>query len=247
MRLRAVIVEDEPPARRRLRRLLEESGVVETVAEADTVRDAVAKIERHDPDVVFLDIRIPGGDGFEVIRRLGEVPPVIFVTAYDDQAVRAFEEDAVDYLVKPVTAERLGRALDRLRRRLSRGGVATAPVELAARRGGMPARILARRRGRVILLDPAEVSHVSADHTLVFAWKDGQSYLVPKTLQALEAELAPHGFRRTHRSALVNLAFIGAVQPAESGNFVLELADGRRTKVPLSRRRARALRKEIGF
>jgi len=247
MRLKAVIVEDEPPARRRLKRLLDETGIVETVGEADTVRDAVAKIGRHEPDVVFLDIRIPGGDGFEVIRRLAEVPPVIFVTAYDDQAVRAFEEDAVDYLVKPVTSERLGRALERLRRRLAKGRVATAPAELAARQGGMPTRIVARRRGRVLLLDPARVSHVSADHTLVFAWQEGQSYLVPKTLQELEAELAPLGFRRTHRSALVNLAFIAAVRPAESGNFVLELADGPRTQVPLSRRRARGLRKEIGF
>jgi DNA-binding LytR/AlgR family response regulator len=111
----------------------------------------------------------------------------------------------------------------------------------------MPERIVAKRRGRIVLLDPEEVSHITADHTLVFAWKEGDSYLVPKILQELEYELSAHGFRRTHRSAMVNLAYVEAVHPAESGNFVLELKDDARSRVPLSRRRARALRKEIGF
>ncbi len=243
----AVLVEDEPPARRRLRRLLEADGRVSVVAEADTVRDAVAKIRHHGPDVVFLDIRLPGGDGFDVLHRLDEIPAVIFVTAYDDYAVRAFEEDAVDYLVKPVDGQRLAAALDRLVRRRERERLQPGLDRALARAGGRPFRIVARKRNRIVLLDPAEVTHLSADHTLVFAWSGGNSYLVPRTLQELEEELAPHGFRRTHRSALVNLAHVRAVHPGASGNFVLEMDDAERTRVPLSRRRARLVRGELGF
>lgn len=246
-KIRALIVEDEPPARRRLMRMLEESGQVEIVAEADTVRDAVAKAREFDPDAIFLDIRIPGGDGFEVLRRLEELPEVVFVTAYDDYAVRAFEADAVDYLVKPVTRERLDEALGRLARRIDREQPPEALARVVTTQPGMPPRVVARRRGRIILLDPAQVTHVTADHTLVFAWKEGQSYLVPRTLQELEDLLGPYGFRRTHRGALVNLAHIASVQSAESGNFELELDDPERTRIPLSRRRARGLRDEIGF
>lgn len=245
--LRAVIVEDEPPARRRLIRLLEETGVVEVVAEADTVRDAVIKIGEADPDLVFLDIRIPGGDGFEVLKRLEEIPPVIFVTAYDDYAVRAFEEDAVDYLVKPVTPERLKDAIEKFTRRVEGARAPEGLGKLLNKQAGAPARIVARRRGKIVLLDPAEVTHLTADHTLVFAWKAGQSYLVPRTLQEMEDILHPLGFRRCHRSALVNLVHVHAVRPAESGNFILDIDDPEKTTVPLSRRRARELRDEIGF
>ncbi len=247
MTLKAVIVEDEPPARRRLSRLLAQAGEVDVVGEADTVRDAVSKIQRHDPDLVFLDIRIPGGDGFEVLNRLEEVPAVVFVTAFDDFAVRAFQADAVDYVVKPVTAERIQQALQRVRRRLEKRSVQPGLSELLSKSGSMPPRVVARRRGKIVLLDPKDVSHVTADHTLVFAWKAGHSYLVPRTLQSLERELESFGFRRTHRSALVNLSHIASVQPAESGNFVLEIRGPEEKSVPLSRRRARALRKEIGF
>lgn len=247
MKLRAVIVEDEPPARRRLVRMLEETGLVEAAGEADTVKQAVQQIRSVDPDVVFLDIRIPGGDGFEVLRRLEEIPPVIFVTAYDEFAVRAFEADAVDYLVKPITPERLKEALDRLTRRVENARAPDGLGRLVAKSAGMPARIVARRRGHIVLLDPQEVTHLTADHTLVFAWKDGQSYLVPRTLQEMEEQLETLGFRRCHRSALVNLVHIKAVRPAESGNFVLDLDDAQSTTVPLSRRRAREIRHEIGF
>ncbi len=247
MKLKSVIVEDEPPARRRLIRLLEETGMVEVAAEADTVRDAIMRIKEHDPDVVFLDIRIPGGDGFEVLHRLEEIPPVIFVTAYDDFAVRAFEEDAVDYLVKPVTAERLREALDRLTRRVEGARAPDGLGKMLVKTAGMPQRIVARRRGRIVLLDPAEVTHLTADHTLVFAWKDGNSFMVPRTLQELEDVLTPLGFRRCHRSALVNLTHVTSVRPAESGNFILDLDDEAKTTVPLSRRRAREIREEIGF
>jgi len=246
-RMTAVLVEDEPPARRRLRRLLEADGRVTVVAEADTVRDAAAKIRHHRPDVVFLDIRLPGGDGFDVLRRLDEIPAVIFVTAYDDYAVRAFEEDAVDYLVKPVDGQRLAAALDRLARRRERDRVQPGLDRALARSAGRPFRIVARKRNRIVLLDPAEVTHLSADHTLVFAWSGGSSYLVPRTLQEMEEELAAHGFRRTHRSALVNLAHVRAVHPGASGNFVLEMDDPEGTRVPLSRRRARLVRGELGF
>ncbi|GAB4222412.1 MAG: LytTR family DNA-binding domain-containing protein [Acidobacteriota bacterium] len=247
MKLKALIVEDEPPARRRLARLLEETGRATVVGEADTVRDAVQKIRQLAPDVVFLDIQIPGGDGFEVLARLDEVPPVVFVTAHDEFAVKAFEADAVDYVVKPVNPERLGDALGRVERRIEKGRAQEGVARLLGQQPGMPPRILARRRGRIVLLDPAEVSHITADHTLVFAWREGQSLMVPRTLQELEDELAEHGFRRTHRSALVNLAWIAAVHPGESGNYVLELKDEARSQVPLSRRRARLVRREIGF
>ncbi|MDH3285295.1 MAG: LytTR family DNA-binding domain-containing protein, partial [Acidobacteriota bacterium] len=219
----------------------------DVVGEADTVRDAVSKIQRHDPDLVFLDIRIPGGDGFDVLKRLEEVPAVVFVTAYDDFAVRAFQADAVDYVVKPVTAERIQEALSRVRRRLEKHRVQPGLSQLLSKETGMPPRVVARRRGKIMLLDPNEISHVTADHTLVFAWKGGQSYLVPSTLQSLERDLLNLGFRRTHRSALVNLSHIASVQPAESGNFLLEMEGPEKITVPLSRRRARSLRKEIGF
>ncbi len=247
MKLKAVLVEDEPPARRRLKRLLDETGSIEVLAEADTVRDAVTKIRQNEPDVVFLDIQIPGGDGFEVLQRLEEFPPVVFVTAYDEYAVRAFEADAVDYVVKPVTNERLREALEKIQRRIEKQKPQEGVAAMLQKKPGMPPRVVARRRGRIVLLDPTEISHITADHTLVFAWKEGNSYLVPKTLQEIEDTLSEYGFRRTHRSALVNLSFIAAVRPGDSGNFILELKDEDKTTVPLSRRRARHLREEIGF
>ncbi len=259
-KIRAAIVEDEKPARQRLRRLLREHADIVIVGEAEDVAGAVALIERERPDLCFLDVQIPGGDGFEVLRRLRYVPRVIFTTAYDQYAVQAFEVASLDYLLKPFDAERFALALERARQALRQRPPAAEQAlqllleqlrtglphikELAERAAGAPRRIPARRGPRIVLLDPREILSFEAQETLVFARTRERRYLVERTLAELEADLGP-AFFRAHRGYLVNLEQVAEILPEESGTFRIVLKDEARTTVPLSRRQARKLRERL--
>jgi len=252
MSLRTVLVDDEKPARDRLRRLLEAEPDVLVVGEAGDVDSAVELIDRVDPDLLFLDVKIPGGDGFDVLRRVRRRPEVIFSTAYDAFAVRAFEVASIDYLLKPIAPRRLAEAVARARtvgapardaevlRLLQeiRQELRPAPESPADRR------IPARRRDRVVLLEPAEIAWFEAEDTLVFARTATERLLVERTLADLEAALAP-GFFRVHRGYLVNLSRVTEVRSERAGQVVV-VRDGSHP-VPLSRRQARRLREVLGW
>jgi two-component system, LytTR family, response regulator len=223
--LRSLIVDDEPLARRRLRSMLSRQEDVELVGEAGDGPSAAARLMEVRPDVVFLDIRIPELDGFALLDALGEVrPAVVFVTAHDEYALRAFDVNALDYLLKPFDENRLREAVRRARAALS------AP----------PLRRLALRTdGRMTLLDVDAVDWVEAADNYVCVHAGGATHVVRGTLAELAARLDPRRFARVHRSTLVNIERIREVLP-DGRDFAVVLRDG--TRLALARGRHRRLR-----
>jgi len=256
--IRVVIVEDEKPARDRLRRLLQEHADCTVVGEAADAAGAAALIDRERPDLAFLDVEMPEGDGFEVLRRVRHAPRVIFTTAFDRYAVPAFEVNSLDYLLKPFSRERFAAALDRARQALQ-AGPGPAPAEIVrlieeirraapatagagAPRG--PLRIPVRRASKIVLLDPNDILWFEAEETIVFARTAEARLLVERPLNDLETLLEP-GFFRIHRSYLVNVSQIAEIQPEDGGTARVVMKDPARTPLPLSRRQARLLRDRI--
>jgi two-component system, LytTR family, response regulator len=249
---RAFVVDDEPLAVRRLVRMLEATGKVEVVGSATDPERALASLA--DPalavDVVFLDIQMPGMTGLDLARRLPPGPVIVFVTAYDEFALRAFEVSAVDYLVKPVRAADLDRALAKLGRLGGRPAGDRAADLLARLESALatpPAteRIASRLGDRIHFLDPARVTHFVAEDKLTCAVTAERSYVVDVSISDLEARLAPARFFRIHRATLVNLAFVGELEGAGAG-AVLRLTDAARTELSVARDRVRALKERLG-
>ncbi|HEX2190561.1 MAG TPA: LytTR family DNA-binding domain-containing protein [Longimicrobiaceae bacterium] len=235
-KIRALIVDDEPPARRRIRDLLEDEPDVEVVGECGDGAQAVAAIEAARPELVFLDVQMPEGGGFEVVRALGpeRLPAVVFVTAYDRYAVQAFEVHALDYLLKPFDRERFRAAMQRARdalRRPAAGG--PDPRLLALLEELRPAprgldRIPVRIGPRIRLVPVDEVDYFRAETNYVRLHLGDRSHLVRDTLSGVEARLDPARFLRVHRSLIVNLARVREVEPLFAGEYVLTLQDGTR-------------------
>jgi two-component system, LytTR family, response regulator len=233
--LRAFIVDDEPSARDRLRDLLEKQRDVEVTGESADVPGALAAIQQSPPDVVFLDVQMPGADGFHLIDAVGAraMPAVVFVTAHEEHALRAFDVDAVDYLLKPFDEERFTAALARVREELQLR---------ALRRGGVPEsqrkkpldRLPLRSAGRVSFLRVDHVEWVDAAHNYVkIHGIDGGTHLVRGAISDLEARLDPERFVRIHRSTIVNLERVKMLEPWFHGDYRVVLHDG--TRLTLSR------------
>jgi two-component system LytT family response regulator len=225
--LRVLIVDDEEPARRLLAELLDGEDEVTVVGECRNGFEAVQAIQTHAPDLVLLDVQMPKLDGFEVVDLIGRATPVIFVTAYDDFAVRAFEVHAVDYLLKPVSAERLAEAIARVRVRVRGPGQPATPPVSALRPP------VSERGPRVHVIDVDALDYVQARDDYVGFHSGGQEYLKEQPLAEVEAELDPRAFVRIHRSFIVNLARIARVEPLTRDSRVVILKDGRR--LPVSR------------
>jgi len=251
-RVRALIADDEPRARQFLEKLLEEQTEVEVVATAHGGGDALALIEKHKPDVAFLDIHMPDLSGLEVARHLSleEMPVVVFVTAYDRYAVEAFELAALDYVLKPLKRERLSEAVRRVvsevreGHRSKRARDLRAALDSPALQGAMPPlkRLPVRHRREIKLLELDQVPLVFSRDRLVLARAEGREYLVDYTLQELESRLPQDRFVRVHRAALVNLDAVESFG-GEDGVLVLKLKDG--TRVEASERRAAEVRKRL--
>ncbi len=220
---RAVIADDEPPGRRKLRRLLASYPDVVIDGEAATGTEAVELLRRCRPHVLFLDVQMPGLDGFQVLEVLGDLPDtaVIFVTAYQEYAVKAFEVQALDYLLKPVTEERLAVVLDRLRK--TRGpasprGVTSEPYLK---------RILVRGVRVARFVTPDEIDWIEADRNYLILHCGAQEHLVRATLDVFSKRLDPSEFVRVNRSTVVNLDRVRELRPATHGEYCLVLAGGR--------------------
>ncbi|MBK7367136.1 MAG: response regulator [Candidatus Eisenbacteria bacterium] len=252
-RLRVVIADDEPRARQFMEKLLNEHEDVEVAGVAKGGGEALALIARHKPDAVFLDIHMPDLSGLEVARHLkgDDAPIVVFVTAYDQHAVEAFELAALDYVLKPIRRERLGETVKRVRaeaaagakRSGNAGAVREALANETLQQNAQPLhRLPVRHRREVKLLDLAEVPLVFSRDRLVLARSEGKEFLVDYTLQELESRLPEGMFVRVHRGALVNLAAIESYG-AEDGVLVLRLKDG--TRVEASERRAAEVRRKL--
>ena len=241
MNLRVIIVDDEPLARDRLRRLLGGESEIEIVAECADGSAAVGAVRDHAPDVLFLDVQMPEMDGFEVLAALDreKLPAVIFVTAFDSHAVRAFEARALDYLLKPTSQKRLHEALERVRERQgsSPGGVLAEQLrELLAEREPSAQRVrrIAVRTGDRTLFVPADdIDWVEAAGNYAILHVRKETHILRETMSALEAQLAPAGFLRVGRSAIVNLRRIKELQGHAPNDNVALLHDGQR--VPVTR------------
>lgn len=244
--LRVLIVDDERPARLKLRRMLAAEPGIEAVFEAPDGVQAVNLIRSEDPDLVFLDVEMPGADGFAVIEALptDARPHIVFVTAFDQYAVRAFDAYAVDYVLKPYDAERLGKALARVRDRAGRNGAARMDDLVVAVRKERPApldRLLVDSGTRAVLLPLARVDRIEADRNYVAVHAGSERYRLRATLDGLEARLDDRMFARISRSTVVNLERIEELRPWGHGDYVVELKGG--AEVRLSRRYAERLRK----
>jgi two-component system, LytTR family, response regulator len=241
--LKVLIVDDERPARQKLRRLLAADPGVDAVFEAPDGLRAVELIRSESPDVVLLDVQMPGVDGFGVVEALdaSERPHIVFVTAYDQYALRAFEAHAVDYVLKPYDTERLARAVERAKAAVTgrRDGEERRRLErvLADVRRERPQRLerlLVESDGRATLLPVAKVERIEAAKNYVTVYAGGAQYRVRTTLDRLEERLDPRAFVRVHRSTIVRVDRVTELQPWSHGDYVVVLQGG--AKVRLSRR-----------
>jgi two-component system LytT family response regulator len=233
--VRVAIVDDEPLARAVLREFLSSEPGVEVVAECANGFEAVKAVSELAPDLLLLDVQMPKLDGFEVLDLVGREVAVVFTTAYDQYALRAFDVHAVDYLLKPVSAERLSAALARVRERLGRGERFTPPATMAAARPaeGRANRVLVRDGARVHVIPVDKIDYVQAQDDYVCFRSEGKDYLKEQTLAETEEQLDPAAFVRIHRSYLLNLSRLARVDQDERENRVAVLTDGRR--LPVSR------------
>lgn len=246
----AIIVDDEPAARRGVRLLLERDPEVEVVGEAGTGVEAAELIRRTRPALAFLDVQMPGSDGFEALARLepAELPTVVFVTAYDEYALRAFEVHAVDYLLKPYDDARFGVALRRAKEEVRRRQGEAVNVRLRqlldylganGRPGGEAGaerpgdRILIKSSGEIYFLKIDEIDWIEAEGDYMKFHAGGRSHLMRETMARLEARLDPRRFLRIHRSTIVNIDRLRKLSPTFAGDYVVVLHDG--TKLKLSR------------
>jgi two-component system, LytTR family, response regulator len=250
--IRVLIVDDEPPARRRIRALLADEPGVEVVAEAGSGAAAVAAIREHAPDLVFLDIQMPEGDGFDVVGEIGaeRMPLTVFATAHDEHAVRAFEAHALDYLLKPYDRDRFAVTMRRARARLA-AAAGTADPRLDALLGSLrreeryASRITLRSGPRIRVVPVAEIDYVRAEDNYVRLHVGERSYLHRETLASLEARLDPRAFLRIHRSALVNLDRVAELEVLFAGDYTVFLRDG--TRLPAGRTYRTALQEALGL
>jgi two-component system LytT family response regulator len=237
MKTTALIVDDEPPARSKIRRFLRAHGEVDVVGEAGDGVEAIEKILALRPDLVFLDVQMPRGDGFDVLREVyGEHKPlVIFTTAYDEYAIRGFEVEALDYLLKPFTAERFDQAVDRaLRSRTASTGAAEKLGRLFGTLQSAPnrvPRILVRDDGRIFFVKAADVEWIEAEEKYVILHTRSQKHMIRQSISALEAQLAPVSFIRIHRCHLINLEALQEIMPWSHGDCVAVLKSGTRLNV----------------
>lgn len=224
-KLRLLLADDERIARSRLRRLLEKEPDCEIVAECEDGPSTVAAVREHAPDLLFLDIQMPGQDGFGVLDELGaeRQPEVIFVTAYDEHAVRAFEACALDYLLKPTTGERLAKALDRARTRLAAGRPAPPPQPPPGAH-----RFTVRSGGHISFVAAEEIDWVEAAGNYAILHVGKSNHMIRETMGALESQLPPDEFLRVNRSAIVNLRRVKELYSSPTGEHAAILHDGQR-------------------
>jgi len=233
-RFRAIIVDDEDLARQVIREMLQAHPEVEIAGECANGFEAVRMTGELKPDLLFLDIQMPKLDGFEVLELIGSEVAIVFVTAHDEHALRAFEVHAVDYLLKPFTAERFDAALERVKQRI--GEKLPAPTELAAaiREPGQYAeRIVVKDGTRVQIIPTAKLDYAEAQDDYVALASQGKKHLKQQTISSLEAALDPKDFVRIHRSYLVNLERVARLEPYTKDSHVVILNDGAR--LPVSR------------
>lgn len=240
-RLRTLIVDDEPLARDKIRMLLARDREIEIIGECVNGHEAIETIQKESPDLLFLDIQMPGVDGFGVLEKVGaeHVPGVVFVTAYDEHAIHAFEVHALDYLLKPFAQKRFGEALQRAKdqlRKHSGGGLSEQLLALLGDLHGEPKyleRLVVKSSGRVFFMKVNEVDWIEAAGNYVNIHAANETHLLRETMNGIETHLDPRKFVRIHRSTLVNIERIKELSPLFHGDYVVTLLNG--TRLTMSR------------
>lgn len=241
--LRTLLVDDEPLARQRMRMLLDRHPDIQVLAECADGPEAVIAIDALAPDLVFLDVEMPTLDGFGVLDCLadGPLPSIVFVSGHDKYALEAFDTHAVDYLLKPVAAERVDRALERIRSRRAADSPAAEATDAGLRSlatsmrddaapGGTErrgaARIAVKTDGQLVLLSPEEIGWIEAEGNYVRVHARGTSFVMRETMKRMELRLDPNQFVRIHRGAIINIDSIDVLEPWQHGEYVVRLKDG---------------------
>jgi two-component system, LytTR family, response regulator len=258
MKLRAYLVDDEPLALQRLTRLLEQTHRVEVIGSTTEPEEAIASLTSTPPDVCFLDIHMPRLSGFDVLARLPAQPIVVFTTAYDQYALKAFAVNSVDYLLKPVDPQQLDRALAKVERLRAPGADTQGAPQpdlltllkhlqesLPQRQPEYPGRVASRLGDRLCFIDLVRVTHFFAEDKLTYAVADGKAHCVDHTITELENKLDPKKFIRIHRATLVNAAWIKEVSSLPGGALNVRLKDARQTDLTVARDRARDLKSRL--
>ena len=259
MSLSAVIVDDEQLARDELAYLLKSAGDVNIVAQGKNGLEAVNLIKEHNPDLVFLDVQMPGLDGFGVIKKLLDkkipLPKIVFATAFDQYAVKAFEVNAVDYLLKPFDKKRVAQSLQKARSKQDTDGLPAERLETLVRmlesQKPQPSKILLKAVGRMFLVDQKDICYASIEDGVIsvvtggLSGMEGQSNC--RTLEELLDSLDPNLFWRAHRSYLVNINRIREVVPWFKSSYQLRMDDKKQTEIPVSRAQTRRLRELFGL
>ncbi len=235
MKIRTLLVEDEPLARERLRSLLEAESDIDIVAEAEDGQSAIAQIEEHRPDLLFLDVNIPEIDGFGVLESIGHdaVPAIVFVTAYDHFAVQAFDAHALDYIMKPFDEDRFQTALRRARESLRHRDAGSLDQRLTdlledLRRPRHLERLAVKEGGKIVFLRTAEIDWIGAEGNYARLHVGKRTHLMRETMTSLEGKLDPARFLRIHRSTIVNIDAVAELEPLFQGDYVVILRDGTR-------------------
>lgn len=257
MMIRCVIVDDEQPARDELRYLLSRYNDIEIVGEADSVGKAVAVISHSLPDLVFLDIQMPGKSGFDVIAELSsmaKMPLFVFATAYDNYAVKAFEESAVDYIMKPLSEKRLDLTLQRVRKQINEesGGAIENKLQALLSQMETPREVVkvsVEKDGRIHLLTPEAIVYCSYESSRIMVHTRDEAFPLYgiATMDKLAEHLAAFSFFRSHRAILVNLDFIREFSPWFNGKYNLIMNDRKGTELTVSRTRVKAFKQRIGI
>ena len=249
---RTIIVEDEIPARELLKTYLSEYPSVELIGEYDNGFDGLKAINEAKPDAIFLDVQMPKLTGFEMLEVLEHHPEVIFTTAYDQYAIRAFEQNAVDYLLKPFSRERFSEAIARLESRLKKreksgdekSGIEKIKIHLAESEEKLH-RVVIKKTGKIHVISTDDINYLEAQDDYVMIYTDDGKYLKQQTMKYFENHLDKEQFVRVHRSYIANISCIERIEPYEKTNFILILKDG--NKVPVSRSGMQVLKDNLDF
>lgn len=259
MPLSAVIVDDEELARDELAYLLKNAGDVNVVAQGKNGLEAISLIKEHNPDLVFLDVQMPGLDGFGVIKKLLDkkipLPKIVFATAFDQYAVKAFEVNAVDYLLKPFDKKRVVQSVQKARAKQESDGLPAERIETLVRmleaQKPQPSKLLLKAVGRMFLVDQRDICYASIEDGVITVVTGGQSGMEGhsncRTLEELLDSLDPNLFWRAHRSYLVNINRIREVVPWFKSSYQLRMDDKKQTEIPVSRAQTRRLRELFGL
>ena len=247
MHMRAMLVDDEELARKRLRKLLQKHDAeIDIIGEADNGTAAAELIAKELPDVVFLDVQMPGCDGFEVVRRLQAKPFIVFVTAYNEYALKAFEENSIDYLLKPVTQERLDKTIDKMHRLFE-----SSALEMNDRLHRLLSHLaspLSRRLKvnlgeKIILLDLPDIVYIEAKDKYTFLHTQDREYMIDESLSDLHARLEDSNFIRIHRAYIVNIKYIRELVKWFAGRYKVRLKDKAGTELVVTRNYADQIRR----